>query len=227
MGGIFSLFKNLGRSADAIAQKEADKIASDNSVEFGKQDISKIESDVAQVKGNIGTIKGEIAILRDKLESINGQIKKHDEDALALSEKKNDELALQHSNAAESLEAQVSSLKIALETQETLLKEQMQTRTELESALQQAKTDLITIKAMTDAAAANEKLAGVSSSSGENALTAFKQRQEDAKKRLIRSKELKENTSADSSLEQETAKALGKSGGADRLARLKAKTSIQ
>jgi phage shock protein A len=219
MGGLKSLFANWGRKVDAAAQNEADKIASENAVDFGKQDIAKLKSDVESVKSNIGSIKGEIAVLKDKKDSYEAQIKKHDADALAL-ETVNPTLSQQHLEAGEGLERQVESLKIAIDVQEKLLAEQMNTRRDLESSLQQVETDLVTLKAMTDAAAANEKLAQISSGSGTSALATFKQRQEEAKKRLIKSQTMKESTASES-LEEQTRKALGASGASSRLAKLK------
>ena len=218
MGGIASLFKNFGKKVDAEAQKKADQIASENAVDFGKQDLAELRSNVNKVKGNIGTIKGEIAVLKEKVDGFRAQIKKHDDDAIAL-ETINPDLSRQHLEAAESLDGQVASLQAALDIQEKLLKEQQDTRRELESSLQQAETDLVTLKAMTDAASANEKLSKINS--GDNALASFKQRNEEAKKRLIRSQTMKEESST-VSLDAETRKALGTAGASSRMARLKA-----
>lgn len=219
MGGFLSLFKNLGKVADAKAQEKADQIASDNAVEFGKQDLAQLRSDINKVKSNIGTIKGEIAVLEEKKHEFETQISKHDNDAKALIGK-NDSLAEQHCLAAESLERQVTAIAEALKVQQGLLTEQQATRQELENALSQAETDLVTLKAMTDAAAANEKLATITSNSGASALSSFKARQEEAKKRLIKSQTMKESNASES-LEEQTRKALGQSGASSRLARLK------
>ncbi|MDD5649805.1 MAG: PspA/IM30 family protein [Candidatus Nanoarchaeia archaeon] len=219
-GGFFSLFTNIGKVADARAQKAADGIAAEHAVDFGKQDLAQLRSDIDKVKGNIGSIKGEIAILEDKKHDFENQIKKHDDDAKALMAAKNEQLAEQHCLAAESLEKQVTSIEEALKVQRGLLEEQQATRRDLENALQQAETDLVTLKAMTDAASANEKLATITSNSGASALSSFNTRKEEARKRLIKSQTMKESGTSES-LENQTRQALGTSGVSARMARLK------
>jgi len=221
--GFLNLFKNMGRAASAEAQKKADAIEDANAVEFGKQDLQQMKSDLRTIKGNIGSVKGEIAVLEDKVKDIKATIAKHDEDAIALSEAGNEDLAVQHANKAAALEQQVQSLETALQTQRTVLEDQIKNKNELQASLDQAEADLVTIKAMTDAAKANENLAQVSTSSGTSALSSFKERQEAAKKRLIKSQALKEEGSADTSLEAATKAALGKSTASSRLEALKAK----
>ncbi len=192
----------------------------DNAVEFGRQDIDKMKTDVRTIKGNIGSIKGEIAILQDKIKGIEVAIEKHNNDAVALAQSGNDALAEQHINKAMSLEPQLENLKVAIETQEGILKDQIKNKDELQAAIDQAEADLVTTKAMVDAAKANENLAQISTSSGKSALAASKERQEEARKRLIRSQVLKEEGSADTSLEAATAAALSKNQAKDRLAQL-------
>jgi phage shock protein A len=223
--GFLNLFKNVGRAASAEAQKKADAIEDANAVEFGKQDLAQMNSDLRMIKGNIGSVKGEIAILEDKVKDLRSAVTKHDADALALSEAGQNELAEQHANKAASIEQQISSLEIALNTQKQVLEGQIKNKNELQMSLDQAGADLVTIKAMTDAAKANETLAKVSTSSGTSALASFKERQEAAKKRLIKSQALKEEGSADSSLDAATAAALGNSTAKNRLAQLKAKAN--
>lgn len=223
MGGFKNLFKNMSRMFDAKAQNAADTIESENSTEFGKQDVFSMEEELKKVTGNIGTVKGEMAVLKEKIADIKSQVKKHDEDALALDERGMSDLALQHSEAAEGLESQLESLKLALKTQEDILADQMKSKNELNTAIQQAKADLVTLKAMNDAASANEKLAEISTDSSTSALASFKSRKEEAKKRLIKSQAIKEESSSETSLQQETEKALGRSGGSSRLEKLKAK----
>jgi len=222
MGGIFNLIKNLGRAGDAKAQKAADEIDSKNSVEFAKQDIGRMKKDLATCNENIGTIKGELAILKDKIKGIKLEIKKHDEDAKALADT-NEALAVKHCEASESMESQLEPLEIARKTQEDLLADQIKTKEELKSAVQQAEADMVTLKAMNDAANANEKLAKINVGSSTSALSEFQRRKEEAKKRLIRAQAIKEESSGGDSLQEETNAALGLSGGASRLARLKAK----
>jgi phage shock protein A len=218
------LFKNVGKAIDAKADEKASKIAEENMVEFGKQDIQQMESDLRTIKNNIGSIKGEIVVLEDNLKDIKNKIEKHDSDALALSETGKNDLAEQHVSMSISLEKQAESLSQALESQKSVLNEQIKNKNDLASSLQQAQADLVTIKAMTDAAKANEKLAQVSTASGTNALASFRERQEAAKKRLIKSQSLKEENSCDSDLEKATNDALGSSVVKDRLAMLKSKT---
>lgn len=219
--GFLNLFTNAKKAASGKAQEAANRIAEENAVNFGKQDIAQMEADVRTVKGNIGSLKGEIAILEDKLSDLNAQIKKHDDDAAKLLEAGNEALAEKHANAAGALEKQIESLQLAINQQKETLDGQIKTKDELEESLQQAKADLVSIKAMTDAASANEKLAKISTSSGTSALASFEQRREDAKKRLIKSQALKEESGSDSSLEKETEKALGNTAAKDRLARLR------
>lgn len=225
MGGFLNLFRNVGKAASAKAQKEADAIEDANAVEFGKQDIEQMNADLRMIKGNIGSVKGEIAILEDKVKGLKSDVAKHDADALSLSEAGQDDLAEQHATKAASIEKQIASLETALQTQREVLEGQIKNKNELQASLDQAGADLVTIKAMTDAAKANENLAKVSTSSGTSALAAFQERQEAAKKRLIKSQALKEEGSADTSLEAATAAALGNSTAKNRLAQLKAKNN--
>lgn len=224
MGGFFNLFKNIGKAADAKAQKAAEQIEEKNAVEFGKQDVSQMKNDLKQVKLNIGTIKGEIATIKDNLEGVEAQIKKHDEDARALMAAGKESLAEQHAEKAELLEPQAKTLKAALETQTNLLEKQQETKRKLEMNLQQAEAELVTLKALTDAASANEKLASISTASGSNAVSAFKERTENARKRLIKSEAMVDDSDSSSDLEKATAEALGTGGAKSRLARLMEKS---
>lgn len=218
-----NLFKNAGRAASAGAQKKADAIEEANAVEFGKQDIEKMKTDVRTIKGNIGSVKGEIAVLEDKVKNLQSAVKKHQDNALELDDAGQSDLAEQHMNKASTLEVQIENLTVAINTQKTVLDDQIKNKNELQAAIDQADADLVTTKAMVDAAKANENLAKVSTSSGTSALAAFKERQENAKKRLIKSQALKEEGSADTSLEAETAKALGSSKAKSKLDELRAK----
>ena len=221
--GFLNLFKTSKRALDAQADKAAKSIEEANIVEFGQQDIAKMKEDVRTIKGNIGTIKGEVAVLNDKIKSIEAAIEKHNNDAVALGQAGNEDLAVQHINKALALEPQAIALREAIKAQESILEEQIKNKNSLQAAVDQAEADLVTTKAMVDAAKANENLAQVSTTSGTSALAAFKERQEAAKKRLIKSQALKEEGSADTSLEAATAEALGKSQAKDRLAQLMAK----
>jgi phage shock protein A len=221
--GFLNLFKNVGRAASAEAQKKAEAIEDANAVEFGKQDLEKMKSDIRTIKSNIGSIKGEIAVLEDKVKGLRDAVAKHDADAVALSEAGQDDLAEQHANKAATLEQQIATLESAMETQRTVLKDQIKGKDELQAAVDEAEANLVTIKAMTDAAKANENLAQVSTASGTSALASFKEREENAKKRLIRSQALKEEGGADTSLEAATKAALGGSAAKSRLAMLKDK----
>lgn len=223
MGGFFNLFKNMGRVSDAKAQKAADAIESENSVEFGKQDISKMKNELAKCNSNIGTLKGEIAVLEEKIKGIKSDIIKHDEDAKALDLAGKTDLAAKHCEISDTLEGQVASLDLALITQKDLLKEQIKSKEELKTTITLSENKLVTLKAMRDAAIANENLAKISTSSGTNALTDFNRREEEAKKRLIRSQSIKEESSDKDDLKTETEKALGRSGSLSRLERLRAK----
>jgi len=223
MGGFFNLFKNLGRVSDAKAQKAADSIESENTVEFGKQDIAKMKDNLAKCNSNIGSLKGEIAILEDKIKSINSEIKKHDEDAKSLDEAGKTDLATKHCEASELLESQLESLNLALATQKDLLKEQIKSKDELKTTIMQSENKLVTLKAMRDAAVANENLAKISTTTGTNVLADFNRREEEAKKRLIRSQSIKEESSDKDDLKVETEKALGRSGGLSRLEKLRGK----
>lgn len=221
MGGFLSVFKNLGRAADAKAQEKADKIESEHSVAFGKQDVVKMQGELAKVNENIGTVKGEMAVLDDKIKGIRAEIKKHDSDAAALSESGNDKLAMQHCDASERLESQLEPLELALKTQKETLDEQISAKEELKSACMQAESDLVTLKAMDDAAKANEKLTTINTSTGTSAVADFAKRKEEAKKRLIRSRSIKEESrGTDGDLAKETTAALG-GGSSARLERLK------
>jgi phage shock protein A len=221
--GFLNLFKNVGRVADAKAQKAAEKIEEDNAVEFGQQDIAQMKKDLRTIKGNIGTIKGEIAVLEDKKKGVQSAIEKHTADATALAESNQTELAEQHMQKVITLEGQITTFQTAIDTQNNILQDQIKNKNELQQAIDQAEADLVTTKAMVDASKANENLAKVSSSSGSSALAAFKERQEAAKKRLIKSQALKEEGSGDDSLEAQTAKVLGSNQAKDRLAALLAK----
>jgi phage shock protein A len=222
MGGFLNLFRNVGKAASAEAQKKADAIEDANAVEFGKQDLEQMKSDLRMIKGNIGSVKGEIAVLEDKIKELRSAVNKHDSDALALSEAGQNDLAEQHAEKAASIEKQIENLEVAIKTQKQVLDDQIKNKDELQRNLDQAESDLVTIKAMNDAAKANETLAKVSTSSGTSALASFKERQEAAKKRLIKSQAIKEEGSADTSLEAATAAALGNSTAKNRLAQLKA-----
>lgn len=223
MKGFFNIFKNAGRAADAKAQETADKIADEHMVAFGKQDIEKMRSELRKVNENIGTLKGEIAVNDDKISGIKSEIKKHETDAESLTEEHED-LALKHCEAAERLESQLEPLKIAMNTQKQTLDEQIAARDELKSALMQAESDLVTLKAMDDAAKANENLASVNTESGKSAVAAFAEKKEAAKKRLIKSRAIKEaDKDPNSELAKATEEALGTGGAAARLAKLKNK----
>lgn len=219
--GWMNMFKNMSKTVDAHAQKVADKLEDDNAVEFANQDIVKMKKDRDTVLGNIGKVKGEIAVLKDKIKDTQTRIKKHQDDAIALGES-DEELAIKHITAYETLERQLEPLKISLQTQENLLTEQVSTKNDLQSALDQSEAELGTLKAMTDAAHANEKLASVSSDSGTSALASFKSKQEKAKKRLIASQEIKAGSSGDD-LEKKTREALGGGGKAKLEALMAAK----
>jgi len=223
MKGLKNWFKNMGKVADAKAQEAADNIESEHSVEFGKQDIDKMRMELNNVNENIGTVKAEVAILKDKVKGIEEEIKKHDDDAVALDGAGKASLAEKHCEASEMLEKQLEPLKLSLKTQKDLLDQQISTKEQLKSALQQSEAELVTLKAMTDAAKANEKLSSIDTGSGLNALASFEKRKEEAKKRLIKSQVIKEESGPDTSLADETAKALGNSGASSRLARLKNK----
>ena len=220
--GLMNLIKNAGRAADAKAQKGADAIERENSVEFGKQDVAQMKADLGSINNNIGTIKGEIAVLKDKVKGIKDQIKKHESDAAELDAAGNEKLAIKHCEAAEALESQLEPLEMALKQQTSLLEDQMKAKEEMKRNVQQAEADLMTLKAMEDAATANEKLATINTSSSSSALASFRQRKEDAKKRLVKAQALKEESSAEDSLDSETAAALGHSGGKSRLEKLRA-----
>lgn len=221
MGGLFNIFKNMGRAADAKAQEKADEIESANSVAFGKQDIAKMNVELGKVNENIGTLKGEIAVNEDKIKGIRAEIKKHESDAAALAED-NEALALKHCEAAERLEGQLEPLTMALDVQKETLAEQISAKDELKTAQMQAESDLVTLKAMDDAAKANEKLVKINTGSGTSAVADFAKRKEDAKKRLVKSRAMKEG-GGDDDLAKQTAAALGGSSAKDRLAKLQAK----
>lgn len=225
MSGFFNLFSNIKKAADANAQKAADKIDEKNSVEFAKQDIQKAKDDLRTVKGNIGSVKGEIGTIRDKLENIETQIKKHDEDAQALMDSGKEDLATQHAEKAELLEPEAESLRTALKTQESLLAKQQESKRKLEMNLQQMESQLVTLKALNDAASANEKLASISTSSGSNAVNSFKERTEKARKRLIKSEAITDDSDENSDLQRATEEVLGTGGAKARLARLKKEKS--
>jgi len=220
--GFLKLFKNIGRAADAKADEGAQAIESANLVAFGKQDIEKMKTDIRTIKGNIGSIKAEVAILEDKIKNIQSTIKKHEDDAIALMEADQEDLAEQHASAIGSLEEQITTLTEALRNQNDILADQIKNKNELASAIQQAEADLVSIKAMDDAAKANQNLAQISTTSGTSALAAFKERKEAAKKNFIKSKAMKEDDSVESSLNDATAAALGTSEGKSRLAALMA-----
>lgn len=225
MGGFLNLFKNIKKSADASAQKAADKLDEKNAVEFAKQDIEKAKGDLRTIKGNIGTIKGEIATIQDNLDSVEAQIKKHDEDAQALMNAGKEALAEQHAEKAEVLEPQAKSLRTALDTQKTLLAKQQETKRKLEMNLQQMESESVTLKALNDAASANEKLATISTATGSNAVSSFKERTERARKRLIKSEAIADDSNENTDLEKATEEALGTGGAKARLERLKNKTT--
>jgi phage shock protein A len=222
MKGILNVFKNMGRVADGKAQDKADKIESENSVTFGKQDVAKMNVELGKVNENIGTMKGEIAVLEDKVKGIKLEIKKHESDATELAED-NEALALKHCEAAERLESQLEPLQAALTVQKETLAEQQSAKEQLKSNVMQAESDLVTLKAMADAASANEKLVTVNTSGSTSAVADFAKRKEDMKKRLIKSRAMKDEGSGDDDLAKETAAALGTGGGASRLEMLKAK----
>lgn len=223
MKGLFNVFKNMGRAADAKAQETANNIESEHSVAFGKQDVEKMNGELAKVNGNIGTMKGEIAVNEDKIKGVKAEIKKHETDAAALLEG-NEPLALKHCEAADRLSSQLEPLELALQTQKETLQEQISAKEELKSAVMQAESDLVTLKAMDDAAKANEKLVTVNTDTSTSAVADFARRKEEAKKRLIRSRSIKEESrGTDGDLAKETAAALGTGGGASRLEMLKAK----
>lgn len=221
--GFMNLFKNMGRVADAKAQKAADKIEGDNAVEFGQQDIAQMKNDLRTIKGNIGSIKGEIAVLEDKKKGVQSAIDKHTADATSLAEAGQTKLAEQHIQKVITLEGQIATFQMAIDTQNGILQDQINNKNELQQTIDQAEADLVTTKAMVDATRANENLAKISTSSGTSAVAAFKERQEAAKKRLIKSQEMKKEGSGDDSLEAQTAKALGNTQAKDRLAALLAK----
>ena len=224
MGGFFNIFKNAKRAADGKAQEVADNIEAENMVTFGKQDIDKMETELRKVNENVGTLKGEMAVNEDKIKGIKSEIKKHENDAASLATEHED-LALKHCEAAERLEGQVEPLQMAYDVQKQTLEEQVSARNELKSALMQAESDLVTLKAMDDAAKANENLASVNTESGKSAVAAFAEKKDMAKKRLIKSRVLKEaDKDPDSDLAKATQAALGTGGAKARLDALKAKT---
>jgi len=222
MSGIFNIFKNMGRVADGKAQEKADDIEAKNSVTFGKQDVAKMNVELGKVNENIGTMKGEIAVLEDKVQGIKREIKKHESDATELAAD-NEGLALKHCEAAERLEGQLEPLAAALTVQKETLAEQQSAKEQLKSNVMQAESDLVTLKAMSDAASANEKLVTVNTSGSTSAVADFAKRKEDMKKRLIKSRAMKEGSDGQDDLAKETAAALGNSGAASRLAKLQAK----
>ena len=223
MGGFFNLFKNLGRASDAKAQKVADVIDGKNSVEFAKQDVEKMRTQLAACNSNIGTLKGEISINEGKIKDLKLQIKKHDEDAKALDLAGKQGLAVKHCEAAEVIEGQVKSFEIALKTHKDVLEDQIKSKEELKSALQQAEAEIVSLKAMRDAAEANRNLTQISTSSGTSALADLKRRRESAERDMISSKAIKEASSDKDNLKDETEKALGRSGGSSRLEKLRNK----
>jgi len=223
MGGFFNLFKNLGRASDAKAQKVADVIDDKNSVEFAKQDVEKMRKQLADCNSNIGTLKGEISVNESRINDLKLQIKKHDEDAVALDLAGKQDLAAKHCEAAEIIESQIKSLETALQTHKDVLGDQIKSKEELKSALLQSESEIVSLKAMRDAAEANRNLTQISTSSGTSALADLKRRREAAEKDLIKSRAIKEESSNKDSLSDETEKALGRSGGLSRLERLKAK----
>lgn len=223
MKAFKNLFGNIVKLGSAKMQDAADTIDKEHSVDFAKQDIEKMEEDLLKANDNIGEIKGQIAVGEDKIKMIKAKIKKHDEDAKKLKElgdKKSMDLAIQHCDQAELLESQLVPLEEALKQQKQLLEEQTSSRNELKHNVDMAKAQLVTLKAMEDAASANEKMASISISSGKSALAKFKEREEAMKARLVKSRAIKEESSSDSSLDAATEKALGESGGSSRLTRL-------
>jgi len=223
MGGFFNLFKNLGRASDAKAQKVADVIDDKNSVEFAKQDVEKMRTQLAACNSNIGTLKGEISVNESRIKDLKLQIKKHDEDAKALDLAGKQGLAVKHCEAAEVIEGQVKSFEIALKTHKDVLEDQIKSKEELKSALQQAEAEIVSLKAMRDAAEANRNLTQISTSSGTSALADLKRRRESAERDMISSKAIKEASSDKDNLKDETEKALGRSGGSSRLEKLRNK----
>jgi phage shock protein A len=218
--GFFNLFKNIGRAVDAKADAKAQQIEDSNAVEFSKQDITTMKNDLAKVNSNIGSIKGEIHVLDQKVKDIKAQIKKHENDAAALDAAGNVELATANCDAADRLEQQLLPLETALDMQKKLLEEQKSARDELASAVNEAEADLISIKAMADVAAANEKLIEINTANGESALASFKNRKESMQKRMIKAQAIKDETNGSTDLAKQTAKALS-SGGSSRLERLR------
>lgn len=221
--GLGNLFKNIGKAASAKAQNAADKIDAEHSVDFAKQEIQQMKDDLGAVIGNIGSIKGEYAVLQDKIKGLKADVKKHEEDAKDLSESGNDKLALAHCEAIEKIEPQLEALNMAAKQQKDLLDDQIGSKDELKNAIDQAEAQLITLKAMEDVTSANEKITKIGPASTSSAMQRFAERQEEAKKRLTRSQAIKDESKGDTSLEDETKKALGKSAAADRLAKLKGK----
>lgn len=217
------LIKSLFGLAKAKSDEAAQKIEDENAVSFAQQDIAQLKTKIAEAVRNVGKIKGTVITIRQDIDNLQKEIDDRTETAKKLLEAGKEELAQRQCAHIEQVQQQVDTKKAILEEQEALLVEQEKNKNDLQNLLSESESNLNTLRSMEDVRKSTEALSQVDVDGANSLAARIKDRQERARARFNTAKATRDaSKSSSSSLDDETAAALGNSAGSGFLAKLKA-----
>ncbi len=219
------LIKSIKRWIIAKDMEASEEIERGHEIQFAKQDLDAIKKDMASVTSNVGTIKSNILKLKREKTEMEAAKDQHEKDAIALIKLGKEGLAERHAGKIEGLEKRIALLEDSIKQQDNLLKIQQRQREKLSTALNEAESSMKMMESMNAVAKSTEKVSQVKLNDTSSALSRFKDRQSRIQERLDRAQSIEETIeeSSGTALDRETEEALGRAGGSDVLARLKAK----
>lgn len=221
------LLGNLLKWGKVKEKEAADALEKGNEVAFAEQDLGNMEKEFKKVAENLGKIKARKLGLDRDIKEKDEEIKTRTSDAQALLDAGKEELASKHCAIVEDLQIEVATLKNAVKQTKELLTVQEKNKDQLKDAIDQARRDIKMMKTMSDVVKSNESLSVVDVGGTTSALSSFQARKKKMQERLDISKIATEEkfSSTTTSLDDETAKALGKTKGSSLLEQLKNKKS--
>jgi len=219
------ILSSIKRWIVAKDSEVSDGIERGHEVQFAKQDLDNMKKDLGLLVSNVGTIKTNITKLKRERSEMQEESEQHERDAVLLLKAGREELAERHAGKIESLETGIKNLESSITQQEALLKTQQAQREKLRTSVDEAENSLRMMESMNAVAKSTEKISSVKIPGTDSALARFKERQARIQERLDKAQAIQETLeeNASSSLDKETAEVLGKTGGSEVLARLKAK----
>lgn len=216
------LIKSLFGLAKAKSDEAAQKIEDENAVSFAQQDIAKLKEKISEAVRNVGKIKGTVMSVEQDITTLEKETEDRTESAKKLLEAGKEDIAQKQCAIIERLQSEIETKKSILDEQKSLLAEQEKNRADLQNLLSDAESNLNTLKSMEDVRKSTEALSQVDTEGANSLAARIKERQERARNRFNTAKAIREvSKDGKTSLDEETAAALGNSAGSGLLAKLK------